>query len=284
MAKRRSVVKTTKRRTKFVKRAKRTRNSYSVEYKKEVIAYAGNHGNNEAARHFGLNQGMVSRWISASSKWTSETKENSKRVGSGRKAFFPEAEEKLYTWIIYQRKQGLAVAYITIRNKMLEILKEPEMLVLYDNLGEDFKTSQRWILGFMKRFNLALRRRTRISQKLPDKIQEQLEKFDQFVKNLRIEKSFELGNILNMDETPVWFDMAGVYTINPKGEKTVHIRATGNEKNRFTVVLTCAAGNVFFLFFFPILLRFSDPLPVSSIPFFFNLLIIILLFLNLIML
>ncbi|CAB4439968.1 unnamed protein product [Rhizophagus irregularis] len=44
-----------------------------------------------------------------------------------------------------------------------------------------------------------------------------------------------------MDETPVWFDMAGNITINPKGKKTVHVRGTGNEKNRFTVVLTCAA-------------------------------------------
>jgi len=215
-----------------------------VSYKKEVIAYAKNHGNNQAAKHFDIDCGMVGRWVGASSKWTSETKEKSKRVGSGRKALFPEAEKKLYTWIIQQRKQGLAVAYITIRNKILEILKEPEMVVLYGNLVEDFKTSQHWILGFMKRFNLALRRRTRISQKLPDKTQEQLENFHQFVKSLRIEKSFELGNILNMDETPVWFDMAGVYTINPKGEKTVHIRATGNEKNRFTVVLTCAAGVV----------------------------------------
>jgi len=51
-----------------------------------------------------------------------------------------------------------------------------------------------------------------------------------------------------MDETPVWFDMAGVYTINSKGEKTVHIRATENEKIRFMVVLICAAGIVpFFL-------------------------------------
>ena len=39
-----------------------------------------------------------------------------------------------------------------------------------------------------------------------------------------------------MDEIPVWFDIAGIYTINPKGEKTVHIRVTENEKNRFTVV------------------------------------------------
>ncbi len=114
---------------------------------------------------------------------------------------------------------------------MLEILKEPEMVFLYNNLEKDFKISQCWILGFMKRFNLALYRQTRIAQKLPDKTQEQLEKFYQFDKNLRIEKSFELKNILNMDETSVWFDMAGIYTINPKGEKIVYIQATGNEKN-----------------------------------------------------
>jgi hypothetical protein len=249
MAKRKRVVKTVKRKTQVVKRK-----SYSVEYKKEVITYARNHGNNQAARHFDIDRGMVSRWVNASSKWTSETKKKSKRVGSGRKALFPEAEKRLYTWIIQQRKQGLTVAYIIIRSKMLEILKEPEMVVLYGNVDEDFKMSQRWILGFMKRFNLALRKWTRIAQKLPDKTQEQLEKFHQFVKDLRIEKLFELRNILNMDKTPVWFDMAGVYTINPKGEKTVHIRATGNEKNRFTVVLTCAAGIVLF---FSFLLFFS---------------------------
>ena len=124
---------------------------------------------------------------------------------------------------------------------------------------------------------MALCRRTRISQKLPDKTQEQLENFHQFVKSLRIEKSFELGNILNMDETPVWFDMAGVYTINPKGEKTVHIRATGNEKNRFTVVLTCAAGIVLFFsfsafLFFPILTIFFSSLhfSISDSFYFFN--------------
>ena len=46
---------------------------------------------------------------------------------------------------------------------------------------------------------------------------------------------------------PVWFDMAGNFTINPKGEKTVHIRAMGNEKNQFTIILTCAVGIPFIL-------------------------------------
>jgi hypothetical protein len=49
-------------------------------------------------------------------------------------------------------------------------------------------------------------------------------------------------DIYNMDEMPVWFDMAGNFTVNQRGEKTVHVRETKNEKNQFTVVLTCAAG------------------------------------------
>ena len=97
----------------------------------------------------------------------------------------------------------------------------------------------------MKRYKLSLRKRTKISQKLLSQTQELLENFYQFVTRLRIEKSFELCNILNMDETPVWFDMAGNFTVNPKGDKTVHIRETGNEKNHFTVILTCTAGKIF---------------------------------------
>ena len=56
-----------------------------------------------------------------------------------------------------------------------------------------------------------------------------------------------MSNILNMDETPVWFDMAGNFTIDQINEKTAHIHSTRNEKNRFTVVLTCAAGWIYYL-------------------------------------
>jgi Tc5 transposase DNA-binding domain len=217
---------------------KRNRNSYSIKQKKEVVDYAKQHGRNKAACHFGLDATMVGRWVKASSGWATEINQNSRRVGSGRKAFYPEAEKKLYDWIIEQRKQGLVVTYATVRVKMLDILRE-------DNAVEDFKTSDNWLSAFMKRYKLAWRRRTRISQKLPAQTEELLERFRQFIIRLRIQKSFELHNIFNMDETPVWFDMAGNFTINQKGEKTVHIRATGNEKNRFTVVLTCSAGKNF---------------------------------------
>jgi len=217
---------------------KYNRKSYSIKQKKVVVDYAKQQGRNKAARHFGLDATMVGRWVKASSGWVNVINQNSKRIGSDRKPFFPEAEKKLYEWIIEQRKQGLAVTYAIVRVKMLEILEE-------DNAAEDFKTSDNWLSTFMKRYKLAWRRRTKISQKLPAQTEELLVKFHQFIIHLRIEKSFELHNIFNMDETPVWFDMAGNFTINQKGEKTVHIRATGNEKNRFTVVLTCSAGKIF---------------------------------------
>ena len=62
------------------------------------------HGRNEAARHFNLNSSMVGRWIKKSESWTVEISGNSKSVGSGRKAYYPEAEAKLYNWLTEQRK------------------------------------------------------------------------------------------------------------------------------------------------------------------------------------
>ncbi len=39
--------------------------------------------------------------------------------------------------------------------------------------------------------------------------------------------------------------MAKNFTINPKGEKTIHIHRTDNEKNHFTVILTCITSKIF---------------------------------------
>jgi len=55
-----------------------------------------------------------------------------------------------------------------------------------------------------------------------------------------------MANILNMDETPIWFNMARNFTIDQVGEKTIQICGTENDKNRFTVILTCAAGRYIF--------------------------------------
>ena len=213
------------------KAIKRNRNSYSIEQKRQVVIYAKENGIVKAAESFELDKGMVSRWVRFSEKWVNELNKNSKQVGSGRKSFYPEAEKELYDWIIEQRKQGLGVTYAITRVKMLDILKKPTMVSLYGNSIAEFKTSNRWMSAFMKRHNLSWRSRTKISQKLPSQTNELLKNFREFIIYLRTEKLFELSNILNMDETPVWFDIAKNFTIDSRGEKTIHIRRTGNEKN-----------------------------------------------------
>ena len=76
-------------------------------------------GRNKAASHFELDASIVGKWMKASSKWD-EVDQNSKRIGSGWKPFYPKSEKRLYNWIMEQRKQGLAVTYAIAKVKMLE--------------------------------------------------------------------------------------------------------------------------------------------------------------------
>ena len=52
---------------------------------------------------------------------------------------------------------------------------------------------------------------------------------------------FALKNIINMDETPMCFDMPGNTTMDKVGSKTVSVKTTGHERQHFTVVLACQA-------------------------------------------
>ena len=65
-----------------------------------MIKYTQENRRNAAAKYFSLDASMIGRWIKQSSKWEEENKKK-KRVGTpGRKAFYPEAENLLYSWII----------------------------------------------------------------------------------------------------------------------------------------------------------------------------------------
>lgn len=47
-----------------------------------------------------------------------------------------------------------------------------------------------------------------------------------------------------MDEVPLTFDVPSNKTVEAKGAKTVTIKTSGHEKNRYTMVLACTAdGN-----------------------------------------
>ena len=105
----------------------------------------------------------------------------------------------------------------------------------------EFKASRGWASNFMSRYNLSVRRRTHISQKLPADIEEKLMNFQQFIIKMRREKDYPLSLIGNADQTPLTFDMPAVSTIDFSGTSSISIKTTGHEKNHFTVVLACMA-------------------------------------------
>ncbi|CAG8800910.1 6143_t:CDS:1, partial [Gigaspora rosea] len=55
-----------------------------------------------------------------------------------------------------------------------------------------------------------------IAQKLPRDLEDQLLSFQWFVIHLLQKHEYPLGMIANMDEMPIWFNMAGSLTVDSK--------------------------------------------------------------------
>ena len=214
------------------------RSSYSASEKLKILLYAKERGQRAAARNFSIDHSMISRWEKHEDKLKSANGKN-RRVGAGRKPQYPEAEASLKTWVIEFRKDGIAVTPKMVKIYMKEILIK-EFAHIYLN-SENFLASDRWFYGFLKRSGFSLRRKTKIGQKLPAQLSEKLLEFQRFIIKKRKQFEYELCEIGNMDETPVYFDMVGNLTIENRGVKSVQVRTTGNEKNRFTCVLTVLA-------------------------------------------
>ena len=159
-----------------------------------------------------------------------------RRANRGKKAAWPGLQTDLLGWITEKRNNGLAIVPSLVRLKALKMAKDEK----YGIPARHLKAGNQWCQCFMKRNDLLLRQRTTVAQRLPDDYEEKIVRFHHFVINLRKDYNYPLHVIANMEETPLTFDMPPNRTINDKGEKTIKIQTTGNEKNRITVVLVCA--------------------------------------------
>ena len=69
-----------------------------------------------------------------------------------------------------------------------------------------------------------------------------MESFNKFVRRLIEDIEIALRLQINMDETPIYFDLVSTKTIAQKGVKTVKRRSTGCERRHVTVVIAIAAN------------------------------------------
>ena len=137
-----------------------------------------------------------------------------------RRAFFPQLEENLKEDILARRGEGAVVNGVYIINKAKSIASE---LNLHNFIG-----SRGWMLNFLKRNNLVLRRITSGGKQLPINSKEIINEFHENCQNKRIGRS--RSQIYNFDETNIQFDSPGNYTYDTKGAKNVYGTIPGHEK------------------------------------------------------
>ena len=82
---------------------------------------------------------------------------------------------------------------------------------------------------------------TSISQKLPANLEVKLEKFLKQVQGQNKAYECPAETILNMDETPLYFDLIPGRTLSSKGKQQMILHGTTATKCNLTVVLTCTA-------------------------------------------
>ena len=203
------------------------RASYTASFKIKAVEHAEKHGIREAGRTFDVNECNIRLW-----KKNKETLSNKNRTcrDRGRRAAHPELEDKLVEYVRERRESGSAVTTVQIRLYALKVMREIDP-------SSQFKASPKWCYNFMNRHDISIRRRTSIAQRLPDDFENKLVEYQRYIIQLRKTRQYANDMIANADQTPLTFDIPFNHTLDFKGRKSIVLKTTGNEKNRFTVML-----------------------------------------------
>lgn len=206
------------------------RRSYTADFKLKVLKYAETHGTKAAAAEYECLERSIRQWKNLKPKL--EGCKRTRRAFRGPGAKWKELESRLKIWVVEKRSKNRQVSTIMIRRQAKLLAQE----MMYD----DFYGGESWCFKFMRRNGLVVRSRTSVGQKLPEDYQVKISEFRTFVED----ESFGMtsGNVGNMDEVPVPFDIVSGRTVEEKGKKDVLITTTGNEKSNMTVVLSVTAS------------------------------------------
>lgn len=123
------------------------RKSYQRETKLEAVQYYHQCNNKyKTAKMFGISPATLRGWLQNQERITSSSR-GAKKIGSGRKAFWPDMEEDLYRQYRQLKGKGLTVKswWFEAQSRELMNMMHPEV---------DFKFSGGWLAAFKKRNNI----------------------------------------------------------------------------------------------------------------------------------
>jgi hypothetical protein len=158
----------------------------------------------------------------------------SRRAFRGQKARYLKIEEQLLEYVSEKRQFGYVVS--TEMCQCFSIGKRPGSRWFQGKPRMDYE------VFFFTRNNFCIRRKTGVSQRLPDAYEEKILCFRKYVIILRRQHSNTASQIGNADQTPVYFEMPLDTTVRKKGDKNVTVRTGGNEKQLCMVMCITADG------------------------------------------
>lgn len=214
------------------------RRGYNREFKLTVIKSFYNHGRNVAqtAKKFKVDRKQVRSWVSSEEKIRKQPYK-SKAPGRGTTAKFPLMEHRLYSEFTELRKEGRKVKRWWFNTRAEQLVNE-----LYPEV-KDFKHSDQWFARFCTRKKISLRKTTHAAQHAPSDLNAAISRFHAKLLRVRRRGSFSLGDIANMDQTPLPFVLDDGKTYEGTGKKEVWTAsaASGLDKRQCTVQLTVFA-------------------------------------------
>lgn len=211
------------------------RRSFTIEEKlKFVTMLKAGESQNSISQQTGIDRKNLRRWKLQESELIklSKKREHKRIDGGGRKAFYPEIEQKLLEFFTKERNDNRPVTYNNLRNHILS----PDFGT---KLPQDFKISDKFLFGWSRRHKITSRKITHYGQLDNRDPHETKKLIEEYLIQLKCATAgMTMDRIFNMDETPCYFDMVRDCTLDFVGSKNVVGVDTGFRKNRYTVCLT----------------------------------------------
>ena len=220
---------------------KKERKKYTLEYKKKIVKeYLENKDISirDLEEKYDIPKSCINEWINSFDLINNEENQRirCRFEGGGRHSETEDIENELLNWIQKMRKLGISINTANI------IIKAIELFPAFK--GKNYKTLLNWSYRFLKRNNYSIRRATHLGQELKKNVKEEFIKFLNIIYSIRrtyhINESYEC--IINMDETPVWFEMISKTTVDKIGNKSVTVKTFGSERTRLSLLLAISAN------------------------------------------
>ena len=186
------------------------------------------------AREFKVWPSQIRKWRLAKDEIERQAAESPRKLTlhKGRRPEYEDLEESVYEWIMEQRADELAVSTTDVIEKAVALLPNFK--------GNNENRRIYWVYDFLKRRNLSVRTRTRVSQITNAAMQPVKDEYCRRVMTTFDNRINHPKYLINMDETAVYLNCTPKKTVHPQGERTVAVLIGGSSSMRFTLAVTVA--------------------------------------------